>query len=39
MVRWVKNHTASAWVAVEGRIPSPTPVQWVKGSEVAAAVA
>ena len=36
MVRWVKNLTAVAQVAV-GSIPSPA--QWVKRSGVAAAVA
>ena len=34
VLQWVKNLTTVAWVPVEDLIPSP--VQWVKGSSIAA---
>ena len=34
MVQWVKNPRAAAWVPAEVQVQSP--VQWVKGSSVAA---
>jgi len=39
MVQWVKNPIAVAWVATEVQVRSPSLVQWVKGSSVAAAAA
>ena len=37
MVQWVKNPTSEAWVAARGMGSIPNPMQWVKGSSVAAA--
>ena len=40
VVQWVKNLTAAAWVDAETWVQSlPCPLQWVKGSGVAPAVA
>ena len=36
VVQWVKNLTSVAQVASEVQILSPVPVQWIKGSSVAA---
>ena len=39
MAQWVKNPTAAAQVTVQVQVQFPSPVQWAKGSSVAAATA
>ena len=39
VAQWVKNLTLAGWVTAEAWVRFPGPVQWVKGSGAATAVA